>query len=175
MGVFDLFGGKTIATHTAVGFTGVMLGRISNRNKINENKNQIKVLEKELEAIKKDKGTKQGRELARITVLKQLAWRDEVLHDKERIYVYKYIMTCVDISSDLMISAMFELDEKPFMDNGFWRLFEMNYKNKLCSNDDEVKGFREVLIQLANIDGECTSSEKKYLNNILKSCGLQAY
>jgi len=171
--MFDFFGGKTIATHSAALLGGAMLERFRVRGKLKKNKTEIKALEQELESLKNEQGTRKGREIARIAVLKKLAWKDGVLHNSERIYIYRYIMTCLEIDSDLMIEAMLDLDAPPTIVKDFWSVFERNYKNKLCSNDDEIRGFREVLIELSEEDGSRDKSETEYLNSVLKSCGLE--
>jgi len=86
--------------------------------------------------------------------------------------IYDYIISCPEIEATLKIALMIDLDNAPSIMEKFWGNFEKLYKDKICITDDEIKGFKSVLLELSLVDGNRSGKESEYLDKVLKACGL---
>jgi hypothetical protein len=180
MGILDMIPGGSVVKNTASAAAGTGVGYLLGRH---STKKQLQELERSNQELKDklaylndenldEKESRQSREIARVSILKQMAYRDGNFCNKEKIYIYDYIISCSEIEATLKIALMIDLDNAPSIMEKFWGNFEKLYKDKICITDDEIKGFRSVLLELSLVDGNRSDKESEYLDKVLHACGL---
>ena len=172
MSAFDLIPGVSLAKNlTSAVIAGGTTYIITKRNatkKLSEEQTKRKAVEKELETIinntESEKQKAEGRAVAKCAILKNLAWKDGVLSAEEKCVIVDYVIDNADISPDVKIKVIQDIDNKPNMLNGFYGKFSnMN----VFLNAEEAKGFRSFLNDLAKSDGDYSKEEKKYIKYII--------
>ncbi len=172
MGAFDLIPGVSLVKNLASaviagGATYVVTKRNANK-KLSEEEAKRKEVEKELEKIihntESEKQKAEGRAVAKCSILKNMVWKDGLLSAEEKCMIVDYVIDHHDISDDVKIKVIQDIDNKPSMFNGFYGKFSnMN----VFLNAEEAKGFRSLLDDLAQSDGDCSDEEKKYIEYII--------
>ncbi len=176
MGLLDLvpLGRETKAATTGVigagvgTLTGYVLGKSGSSKELKSVKGRVSELENQLADAEKQK---QSIALLKISMLRQLAWRDGQLADSEKLFIYEYIMAEPDLNSDLKIEAMHEISNSPTMFSYFVNFMTSN-KNKFPPlTREQVDGFEATLKKLADCDGVYDQKEEKYIKQIIEACG----
>jgi hypothetical protein len=180
MGLLDVVPGvgeaRTIAGMAVGGIVGYFSGRRSAAQEIRQLKTQYHSLEEEVQDLRKRLGavdaTRLQRALLKIAILRQLAWKDEVLDPRELVFLHKFILQHPDLPADYKIQVMLEVSEKPSVMEQFWQYIDANYRTQLYNCEEEKLGFKAILLQLAYIDGEFDTQERIFVSNVLKVCNL---
>lgn len=136
---------------------------------------QNKALLREIEELKagnqQESQTRQARAVLRVAILRELAWRDGILHDKEKLYLYEYVLSCSDISAEVKIELMQDINIPVNKIAGFWKVIKKSYKDKVFASQEEKQGFERILYELAGIDGHQDKCELSYIESVLNQCG----
>lgn len=174
MGMLDIFSGAA-----AGGVLGYVGGLLQSNQKVNELKGDNKSLEKMAKELQERIGVidpeRQKQAIARIALLRQVAWKDDSITDTERLFIHDYILNSNDLATDKKVLAMQELKVKPAMQRQFFELFKKSYKRaELFGSQEEEIGFRTILVNLARCDKEVNPEEREYINQFLASFGLSA-
>lgn len=112
-----------------------------------------------------------AKEVAKFAILNKLAWKDDYLLDSERLFIIDFVLANKRIPKDLKTDLITDIGNNP---NSFWDVFKTNYnREELFDNDLEVEGFRKLMIDLAHCDHDFHDSERKYVNEVFKSLGLE--
>lgn len=180
MGLLDIVpGGSEVSATIGVvvgGVLGYFTGKYAASQEIRSLKKQYHSLEEEVNDLRKRLGIvdemRLQRALLKIAILRQLAWKDEVLDIREQLFLHSFILQHPDLPTDYKIQVMSEIGQKPSVVEKFWQYVDVNYRVHLYSNEEEKLGFKTILLQLAHIDGEFDSKEQQFVNEVLKACGL---
>jgi tellurite resistance protein len=180
MGLLDVVPGmgeaKTMVGMAVGGVVGYFSGKYAAAQEIRHLKTQYRDLEEEVHDLRKRLGIvdeiRLQRALLKIAILRQLAWKDDVLDPREQLFLHQFVLQHPDLPADYKIQVMCEIREKPSMVAKFWQYIDVNYRTQLYGSEEEKLGFKTVLLQLAYIDGEFDKSEQIFVDSVLKACGL---
>lgn len=181
MGLLDIIPGvstgKTIVaagTGFAVGSVGMHLIGQHGKKKIEkkaekEKEKLIKQYESKLKEHDDYILEKEKSAIARVAILKILAWKDNILHDKEKIFLVDYIVKCVDIRDSHKIQAIKEIEIAPPKIDRLYEYIPFLAQNKieLCSSAEEIEGFKCILNIFAMLDKEIHTDEQKYISKVI--------
>ncbi len=174
MGLLDIGAPNSVMTLigvTGAGATGYVLGRSGK----SEFKKKWKTAEQERQELSERIGEvdieRQHRAIAKVAILRQLAWKDGKLHDVEKLFIYDYILENPDLAADTKVLVMKEIGNPPSALVDFWDTVSKRNKDIFCGKD-EREGFKSVLAELAHVDGSYDKDEERYINRVLKWCGI---
>ena len=128
---------------------------------------RVEELENRLGHVDQDK---QSIAVIKVSVMRQLAWRDGQLTDAEKLFIYEYIMKQPDLEADVKVEAMLEVSAAPTMFSNFISFLSSD-KNKLPTlTSEQVDGFESTLIKLASCDGVYDKREETFIKQIVEAC-----
>ena len=117
------------------------------------------------------------RAVKKIAILTALAHRDGSLHAEEKLFLYRYILSCPHLPADLKVSLGQELEEPPptALSEIWTKIREVIRFSDLFKTDEEAAGFVQSMLQLAKADGQSDSSEMDQINKVCADCKIPAH
>ncbi|MEF2146619.1 MAG: TerB family tellurite resistance protein [Desulfovibrionaceae bacterium] len=180
MGVLDVIPGVSAAKNIAAGLGGAVLGGafgfFAGRRGQKEVRKELEAVRREFEQEKAELISRLERldrereemALLRVALLRQLAWEDGTLSDSEKLFIVDYIVHCDEIMDGKKVEAIKELDLKPTKISSFFKGVAgvVGKPPQICSSRIEAEGFVSVLLKVAQVDGEYTSEEERYVEYV---------
>ena len=182
MGLLDIvpLGSETKATASGVigagmgALAGFAWGRFGPNKELKLLKKEHKSLKERIEELERRLGNvdqdKQTIAVIKVSIMRQLAWRDGKLKDAEKLFIYEYIMKHPDLEADVKVEAMLEVTIAPTKFSNFLNFLNSS-KNRLPAlTAEEVDGFESALIKLASCDGVYDKREEQFIKQIIEAC-----
>lgn len=116
----------------------------------------------------------QQRTVRKIAILKVLAHRDGDFSLSEQVFIYRYIMRCNELPTDMKVALALELDEPPPLGVGaiLDRIRSMLSFSDLFDSEEEAAGFVRTMYNLALADDRFDPEEAKYIEKICLDCKI---
>ena len=130
-------------------------------------KERIEELESRLGNIDQDRQTIA---VIKVSIMRQLAWRDGKLKDAEKLFIYEYIMKHPDLEADVKVEAMHEVSIAPTKFSNFMNFLNSNKKKLPVLSSEQVDGFESTLMKLASCDGVYDKREEQFIKKIIEAC-----
>ena len=137
-------------------------------------KKEITSLKEEVKNLNKRIGVvdieEQKKAILKVGILKQLAWKDSKLHEKEFKFIVEYIVQCKKLELDIKLMLIDNLAVKPPLFSQIFEPINKFFSGTKCffDNDEEKHGFINILESLINADGEVHKSEKEFIEELKK-------
>jgi len=116
----------------------------------------------------------QQRAVRKIAILKVLAHRDGEFSLSEQVFIYRYIMRCNELPTDMKVALALELDEPPPLGVGeiFDRIRSMLAFSDVFASEEEAAGFVRTMYNLALVDNRFDPEEAKYIEKVCLDCKI---
>lgn len=169
--------GYSTAKNVLSGTMGLMFGAglmsIINYSQRRKEKEKVQFLEEEIQALKLHISQidfkAQEKAIMKVGLLKQMAWKDAQLHDKEYKFIVQYIVKNKYLEPNIKIMLIDNLQESPpLLDSVFETLFSfLKKESKLFfENEEEKMGFISILEQLKEVDDSIHKSEIQFIKRL---------
>jgi len=132
---------------------------------------KISELEKQIESVD---SFEEKQLIRKVSILKGLAHKDGDFSDKEKIFLYKYILSSAIKNDALKISLALKIDEQ--IESMFdsilsWIKAKFEFAD-FFQTEEEAYGFIRTLRLLAEVDGELCDAEKQRINRLCELFGI---
>lgn len=175
--MLNLIPGYNTAKNIMSGAIGLMFGAglmsIVNYSKRREQKKEMDFLKEEIEALKERISQTdfkaQEKAIIKVGLLKQLAWIDDELHDKEYKFIVEYIIDNKFLESDVKIMLIKNIKEAPpLLDTFFESIASIFSKKhlKFFDSEEEKMGFIAILEQLRQADDAIHKKEIQFIKRL---------
>jgi hypothetical protein len=120
----------------------------------------------------------QERAIKKIGILKTLAYKDGEFSTKEQLFLYRYILNCPDLPSDLKVELALQLQEPlPKKLGNLWeKVRSLADFSSLFKTEEEMAGFISTMFSLVKLDDDTVDAEEiSYIKTICIDCKIPLY